>query len=77
MDREWEYISLSKRFESFAERSADPKLAAAYRSLAEHYRTLDRWRQKVTNRYEAAASEQPEATAPENAEHPPRQPKPS
>jgi hypothetical protein len=53
MDGKWEYVSLSKRFESFATRAADPNLAAAYRSLAQHYRTLDRWRQRIISKYES------------------------
>jgi hypothetical protein len=54
MDKDWEYVTLSKRFESFAERATDPGLAAAYRSLAEHYRVLDTWRQKLKGRYESS-----------------------
>jgi hypothetical protein len=77
MDKQWEYVSLSKRFESFAERATDPKLAAAYRSLAEHYRTLDRWRQTVAKRYESADPLPDAESAPANAERPPRPRKPS
>jgi hypothetical protein len=77
MDNEWEYVSLSKRFESFASRAADPKLAAAYRSLAEHYRTLDRWRQKVAQRYEPAAAPPDTVQAPDSAARPPWQRKTS
>jgi hypothetical protein len=60
-DRRWEYVSLSKRFESFANRATNPNLAAAYRSLADHYRILDEWRKKVGDRYETAAAP-PDAT---------------
>jgi hypothetical protein len=73
MDKDWEYVSLSERFESFAAKATDPKLAAAYRSLAEHYRTLDKWRQRVGNRYEAADAP---PDAPEPAAPPPGRRKP-
>jgi hypothetical protein len=69
MGEEWEYVSLSKRFERFAEHATDPKLAAAYRSLAEQYRTLDQWRQSIKAKYESAglgrdAKVQPGASTP-------------
>jgi len=47
-----DYISLSKRFESFAERSSDPLLADAYRKLAQTYRALDFWHERFKDRYE-------------------------
>jgi hypothetical protein len=50
-----DYISLSKRFESFAERSSDPLLADAYRKLAQTYRALDFWHERFKDRYERAA----------------------
>jgi hypothetical protein len=87
MDKDWEYVSLSKRFESFAERATDPKLAVAYRSLAEQYRILDRWRQQVADRYElvvpqpdgtiAAGSTAAGTSAPATRPHPVRRRKPS
>jgi hypothetical protein len=70
MDKDWEYLSLSKRFESFAEKAADPKLAAAYRSLANHYRALDNWRQMVKHRYESFDTPPDDETAPEAAIQP-------
>lgn len=66
MDKDWEYLSLSKRFESFAEKAADPKLAVAYRSLAHHYRALDNWRQMVKDRYELVDAP-PDADTPSEA----------
>jgi hypothetical protein len=51
-----DYISLSKRFESFAQRSSDPLLADAYRKLAQTYRALDFWHERFKDRYERAAS---------------------
>jgi hypothetical protein len=50
-----DYISLSKRFESFAERADDPLLAEAYRKLAQTYRALDFWHERFRQRYEHAA----------------------
>jgi hypothetical protein len=47
-----DYITLSKRFESFAERCADPMLADTYRRLAETYRALDFWHERFKQRYE-------------------------
>jgi hypothetical protein len=49
-----DYITLSKRFESFAERCADPMLADTYRRLAETYRVLDFWHERFRERYETA-----------------------
>jgi hypothetical protein len=49
-----DYITLSKRFESFAERCADPMLADTYRRLAETYRALDFWHERFRQRYENA-----------------------
>ena len=49
-----DYITLSKRFESFAERCADPMLADTYRRLAETYRALDFWHERFRERYETA-----------------------
>ena len=49
-----DYITLSKRFESFAERCADPMLADTYRRLAETYRALDIWHERFRQRYENA-----------------------
>jgi hypothetical protein len=83
-DKDWDYLSLSKRFESFAERATDPKLAAAYRSLAEHYRVLERWRQKTAERYEqtpprpsTASSSEPSQPADSVGAHPPQRGKPT
>jgi hypothetical protein len=42
-----DYITLSKRFESFAERCADPM-------LADTYRRLDFWHERFRQRYENA-----------------------
>jgi hypothetical protein len=50
-----DYISLSKRFESFAQRAEDPVLANAYRKLAQTYRALDFWHERFRKRYEGAA----------------------
>jgi hypothetical protein len=50
-----DYISLSKRFESFAQRADDPVLANAYRKLAQTYRALDFWHERFRKRYEDAA----------------------
>jgi hypothetical protein len=47
-----DYIVLSKRFESLAERSSDPLLADAYRKLAKTYRALDFWHERFRQRYE-------------------------
>jgi hypothetical protein len=51
-----DYISLSKRFESLAQRSSDPLLADAYRKLAKTYRALDFWHERFRQRYEHAIS---------------------
>jgi len=77
MDEHWEYVSLSKRFESFAERATDPKLAAAYRSLAKQYRILDEWRHTVGKRYEPAESSPNAAASTAPVTHPPHRRKPS
>jgi hypothetical protein len=50
MADEPEYLSLSKRFESLAARAADPLLAMSYRKLAQTYRALDFWHDKVASR---------------------------
>ena len=49
-----DYIGLSKRFESFAERATDPLLAESYRKLAQTYRALDYWHERFKQRYEQA-----------------------
>jgi hypothetical protein len=51
-----DYITLSKRFESFAERCADPMLADTYRRLAITYRALDFWHERFKQRYEIATN---------------------
>lgn len=51
-----DYLSLSKRFQSLAERAADPLLADSYRRLAQTYRALDFWHEKFKQRYEAIAN---------------------
>jgi hypothetical protein len=56
MAEDTDYITLSKRFESFAERCADPMLADTYRRLAETYRALDFWHERFRQRYEAATN---------------------
>lgn len=53
-----DYRSLSKRFESFAERAVDPLLADSYRKLAQTYRALDYWHEKFKRRYEPIAKRQ-------------------
>ena len=55
-----DYISLSKRFESFAERSSDPLLADAYRKLAQTYRALDFWHERFKDRYDRAVAREEE-----------------
>jgi hypothetical protein len=50
-----DYRSLSKRFESFAERAADPLLSESYRKLAQTYRALNYWHEKFKQRYESIA----------------------
>jgi hypothetical protein len=50
-----DYNSLSKRFESFAQRASDPLLADAYRKLAHTYRALDIWHERFRQRYEESA----------------------
>ena len=47
-----DYIGLSKRFESFAQRATDPLLAEAYRKLAQTYRALDFWHERFKERYD-------------------------
>ena len=54
MAEDTDYVTLSKRFESFAERCSDPMLANTYRRLAETYRALDFWHERFRQRYEAA-----------------------
>ena len=54
MVEDTDYVTLSKRFESFAERCSDPMLAETYRRLAETYRTLDFWHERFRQRYENA-----------------------
>jgi hypothetical protein len=51
-----DYLSLSRRFESFAERASDPLLADAYQKLAQTYRALDFWHERFRLRYERAVS---------------------
>jgi hypothetical protein len=51
-----DYSSLSKRFESFAQRSSDPFLADAYRKLAQTYQALDFWHERFKERYEHVAN---------------------
>jgi len=50
-----DYLSLSKRFLSLAERTADPVLAGSYRKLAQTYRVLDFWHERFKRRYEPIA----------------------
>ena len=54
MVEDTDYVTLSKRFESFAERCTDPMLADTYRRLAETYRALDFWHERFEQRYETA-----------------------
>ena len=54
-----DYITLSKRFLSLAERASDPGLAASYRKLAQTYRALDFWHERFKRRYENAANGKP------------------
>jgi hypothetical protein len=48
-----DYHTLSKRFQSMAERAVDPVLASSYRKLAETYRALDFWHERFKQRYES------------------------
>jgi hypothetical protein len=57
MAEDSDYLSLSKRFHSFAERASDPSLANAYRKLAQTYQALDYWQERFRRRYEEAARE--------------------
>ncbi len=66
-----EYLTLSKRFESLAATATDPKLAAVYRSLAQQYRILDAWRERMGQRYELSNS----LPAPRAARPPPLRPR--
>jgi hypothetical protein len=69
-----DYNSLSKRFESFAERASDPLLAEAYRKLAQTYRALDFWHERFRQRYERAAGlDTNDHFAPRGAVIPPRE----
>jgi hypothetical protein len=52
-----DYISMSKRFESLAQRASDPLLAEAYRKLALTYRALDFWHERFKRRYDAPSTE--------------------
>jgi hypothetical protein len=52
MAQDIDYMTLSKRFESFAVRCSDPMLADAYRKLAQTYRALDFWHERFSQRYE-------------------------
>ena len=54
MAQDTDYMTLSKRFESFAARCSDPMLADAYRKLAQTYRALDFWHERFKERYESA-----------------------
>jgi hypothetical protein len=54
-----DYISLSKRFESLAERASDRLLAEAYRKLALTYRALDYWHERFKRRYETSSPAPP------------------
>jgi hypothetical protein len=63
-----DYLSLSKRFLSLAERSADPVLAESYRKLAQTYRALDFWHERFKRSYEAIA----DGNVPGNAQNPAR-----
>ena len=56
-----DYRSLSKRFQSFAERAVDPLLAESYRKLAQTYRALDYWHEKFQRRYEPIATQRQES----------------
>jgi hypothetical protein len=57
MAEDTDYATLSKRFESFAERCSDPMLADTYRKLAETYRALDFWHERFKERYETVVSD--------------------
>jgi hypothetical protein len=59
MADEPDYISLSKRFESLAERASDPLLAEAYRKLALTYRALDFWHERFKQRYDTTFPDAP------------------
>ena len=52
MTERGDYLSLSKRFLTMALRASDPRLAEAYRQLAQTYRTLDIWHERFKQRYE-------------------------
>lgn len=60
MVKEPDYISLSKRFQSLAARTADPTLAESYRRLAQTYRALDFWHERFKQRYEHIADQVPD-----------------
>jgi hypothetical protein len=55
-----DYLSLSKRFQSLAERAADPLLANSYRRLAQTYRALDFWHERFKQRYEPIVGDRAE-----------------
>jgi hypothetical protein len=59
MADEPDYISLSKRFESLAERASDRLLAEAYRKLALTYRALDYWHERFKRRYDSISPDAP------------------
>jgi hypothetical protein len=54
-----DYFSLSKRFESLAERASDQLLAEAYRKLALTYRALDYWHERFKRRYDSVVPDAP------------------
>ena len=58
-----DYISLSKRFESLAERASDRLLAEAYRKLALTYRALDFWHERFKRRYDTISQQAPAGDA--------------
>jgi hypothetical protein len=50
MVEDQDYFARSQHFENLAARSADPAVAAAYRTLAAKYRALDYWHQSGVRR---------------------------
>ena len=56
-----DYLSLSKRFQSLAERASDPLLAESYRKLSQTYRALDFWHERFKRRYEPITDRHPQA----------------
>ena len=57
MGEEPDYISISKRFQTMAARTADPVLAESYRKLAQTYQALDFWHDRFKRRYEKIADQ--------------------